>query len=73
MPDYCFFQKGPNLIAIESANTDAAAQLISQGFEKQFEEIGAADEKRRLPALRISVKIMRSIAITSWPERAKCR
>ncbi len=46
MPDYCFFQKGPNLIAIESANTDAAAQLISQGFEKQFEEIGAADEKK---------------------------
>ncbi|AHW94523.1 hypothetical protein DI57_09065 [Enterobacter asburiae L1] len=30
-------------------------------------------KKRRLPALRISVKIMRSIAITSWPERAKCR
>ena len=46
MPDYRFFHKGPNLIAIESANTDAAAQLIAQGFEKQFEEIGAADEKR---------------------------
>ncbi|WP_148243276.1 hypothetical protein [Enterobacter asburiae] len=48
MPDYCFFQKGPHLIAIESANTDVAAQLIAQGFEKQFEEIGATDEKEAL-------------------------
>ena len=51
MPDYRFFQKGPNLIAIESANTDAAAQLIAQGFEKQFEGIGAADEKEALTRL----------------------
>lgn len=51
MPDYRFFQKGPNLIAIESANADAAAQLIAQGFEKQFEEIGAADEKEALTRL----------------------
>lgn len=51
MPDYCFFKKGPNLIAIESANTDAAAQLTAQGFEKQFEEIGAMDEKEALTRL----------------------
>ncbi|STD20063.1 Uncharacterised protein [Enterobacter asburiae] len=31
MPDYCFFQKGPNLIAIESANTDAAASAHLSG------------------------------------------
>jgi septation ring formation regulator EzrA len=69
-----FFQKARNLITIESANTDAAAQLIAQGFEKQFEEIAQRMKKRRLPALPISVKITRSIAhITSWPERAKCR
>ncbi|RTN94961.1 hypothetical protein [Enterobacter sp. WCHEn090032] len=48
MQDYRFFQKGTNLIAIESENIDAAAQLIAQGFEKQFEEIGATDEKTAL-------------------------
>ena len=51
MQDYRFFQKGTNLIAIESENIDAAAQLIAQGFEKQFEEIGAADEKTALNRL----------------------
>lgn len=48
MPDYSFFRKGPDLIAIESANIDAASQLTAQGFEKQFEEISAADEKTAL-------------------------
>ena len=73
MQDYRFFQKGTNLIAIESENIDAAAQLIAQGFEKQFEEIGAADEKTALIRLLIFVKIMTSIAIISWQVRVKCR
>jgi hypothetical protein len=51
MQDYRFFQKGTNLIAIESENIDAAAQLIAQGFEKQFAEIGAAEEKTALTRL----------------------
>ncbi|PDO90464.1 hypothetical protein [Kosakonia pseudosacchari] len=48
MTDYCFYQKGKQLVVLKSAEMDAASQLVAQGFEKQFEEISATNEKNAL-------------------------
>lgn len=48
MPEYCFFQKGQQRIAVESADVEQASQLMEQSFEKQFEEVFATDEKNAL-------------------------
>ncbi|MCV2532038.1 hypothetical protein [Enterobacter wuhouensis] len=48
MPDYRFFQKGQQYIALESTDVNSASQLIAQGFEKQFEEVCAPDERAAL-------------------------
>lgn len=45
MPDYCFFQKGKQIIVLEKMDVDTASQLMEQGYEKQFEEVSAANEK----------------------------
>lgn len=48
MPDYCFFQKGKQTIALERSEVDRAAQLTQQGYKKQFEEVSAMSEKSAL-------------------------
>lgn len=48
MPDYCFYKKGKNTVVVERSDSDSATQLTKQGFEKQFEEIKAPDEKQAL-------------------------
>jgi hypothetical protein len=48
MPDYCFFKKGKQTVALERVNLDGASQLTAKGYEKQFEEIYATDEKHAL-------------------------
>lgn len=48
MPDYCFFKKGKQTVVLERSDADGASQLAQQGFEKQFEEVSAIDEKHAL-------------------------
>lgn len=48
MTEYCFFKKGEQTVALKKADSEGASLLIKQGFEKQFEEIGAIDEKHAL-------------------------
>lgn len=45
MPEYRFFKKGRQVIAVERTDTDVAFQLAEQGYEKQFEEVYAADKR----------------------------
>lgn len=48
MTDYSFYQKGKQIVVLKSAEVDAASQLVAQGFEKQFEEVSATNEKNAL-------------------------
>ncbi|WBM68751.1 hypothetical protein OH773_11035 [Buttiauxella sp. WJP83] len=48
MPDYCFYKKGKQIVVLESSDVDEASQLTAQGYEKQFEEVRANDEKHAL-------------------------
>ncbi len=48
MPDYCFFKKGKHIVVLERLDVDGAFKLTEQGYEKQFEEIKATDEKHAL-------------------------
>jgi len=48
MPEYSFFIKNKQIVALNTSEQEAASQLIEQGFEKQFEEIDAINEKRAL-------------------------
>lgn len=48
MPEYCFFKKGHQITVLERSDSAGAAQLSQSGYEKQFEEITAPDEKRAL-------------------------
>ncbi|CAI0843953.1 MULTISPECIES: hypothetical protein [Enterobacterales] len=48
MPDYCFFKKGKKTVVLESADLDGASQLTAKGYEKQFEEVCATNEKHAL-------------------------
>lgn len=48
MPDYCFFQQGKQTVVLERSDTDGTARLTEQGYEKQFEEVSAIDEKHAL-------------------------
>ncbi|WP_205950497.1 hypothetical protein [Pantoea stewartii] len=43
-----FFQKGERVVVLDRSATNEAAQLIMQGFEKQFEEVSAMSEKKAL-------------------------
>ncbi|WP_256853687.1 hypothetical protein [Pantoea sp. Fr+CA_20] len=51
MPDYHFYQKGKQIVALERSEEDQAFKLINQGYEKQFEEISAATKKNALTRL----------------------
>ena len=48
MPDYCFFQQGKQTVVLERSDSDETARLTEQGYEKQFEEVSAIDEKHAL-------------------------
>lgn len=48
MPEFCFYQKGQHTRALKRSNADAALRLTEQGYEKQFEEVNAADEEQAL-------------------------
>ncbi len=48
MPEYCFFKKGNHITALERRDIAGASDLTEKGFEKQFEELNAADVKRAL-------------------------
>lgn len=48
MPEFLIFKKGPQIVAIEKNNQEAASRCIEQGYEKQFEEPNAPDSQRAL-------------------------
>jgi len=51
MPDYYFYQKDKQILALEKHELDVATQLIAQGYEKQFEEVEALDKKQAFARL----------------------
>ena len=51
MPEFCFFKKGQHIAALERSDTENAAQLAGDGWEKQFEEVRAADTESALARL----------------------
>ncbi|XXN66332.1 hypothetical protein ACRQ84_19280 (plasmid) [Enterobacter ludwigii] len=48
MPHYLFFAKDKQIAVLESSDKSGTLQLITQGFEKQYEEIDAVDAERAL-------------------------
>lgn len=48
MPDYNFYKKGKQTIALERSDENEAFRLLNRGYEKQFEEISAATKKNAL-------------------------
>jgi hypothetical protein len=48
MPEYCFYKKRNQIAALQKSDNVRATLLTRQGFEKQFEEVSAADEKAAL-------------------------
>ncbi len=48
MPEYCFYKKSNQTVALQKSDNVRATVLTRQGFEKQFEEVSAADEKSAL-------------------------
>ncbi|WP_312140248.1 hypothetical protein [Pantoea septica] len=51
MPEYHFYQKGKDIVALECSKENQALKLINQGYEKQFEEVNASTEKSALTRL----------------------
>ncbi|PQL00923.1 hypothetical protein CG435_08240 [Pantoea ananatis] len=51
MPDYHFYQKGKQIVALERSEENQAFKLINKGYEKQFEEISATTRKSTLTRL----------------------
>lgn len=48
MPEYCFYKKGNHTTALKKTDKAGASYLTAKGYEKQFEELNAPDEKRAL-------------------------
>lgn len=48
MPEYSFFSKGKHTVAVKKFDKDRASALQEEGYEKQFEEVVAADETSAL-------------------------
>lgn len=48
MPEYCFYKKGNQNVALRKSDIKGATLLTRQGFDKQFEEVSAADENAAL-------------------------
>ncbi|MBA4823484.1 MULTISPECIES: hypothetical protein [Pantoea] len=51
MPDYHFYQKGKQIVALERSEENQSLNLINQGYEKQFEEVSATSKKSALTRL----------------------
>lgn len=51
MPEFCFFKKGKHIAALEISDAEKSAQLVGDGWEKQFEEVRAADAESALTRL----------------------
>jgi len=51
MPEFCFFKKGQHIAALESSEVEKSAKLVLDGWEKQFEEVRAADAESALARL----------------------
>jgi len=51
MPDYYFYQKGKQIVALERSEENQSLKLINQGYEKQFEEVSATSKKSALTRL----------------------
>lgn len=48
MSDYCFFKKGKKTVVLNRLDKHGVSRLAEQGYEKQFEEVSATDEKQAL-------------------------
>lgn len=48
MPEFLFFKKGRQLVAVDRKDEAASAQLSADGYQKQFEEINAENAERAL-------------------------
>lgn len=51
MPAFCFFKKGKQIAALERTDAEKSAQLADDGWEKQLEEVRAADAESALARL----------------------
>lgn len=51
MPDYHFYEKGKQIIALARSEEDQARELLSRGYEKQFEEVWATTKENALTRL----------------------
>lgn len=51
MPEFCFFKKGQHIAALERSDAEKAAQLTGNGWEKEFDEVRAADPESTLARL----------------------
>lgn len=51
MPDYRFYQKENQIVALEKSDEDEASRLCEMGYKKQFEEINAGNGKLALQRL----------------------
>jgi len=51
MPQFCFFKKDKHIAALEISDAEKSAQLTGEGWEKQFEEVRAADAESALTRL----------------------
>ncbi|KKW49504.1 hypothetical protein XB02_17550 [Pantoea ananatis] len=51
MPEFCFFKKGQHIAALKSSEVEKSAKLVLDGWEKQFEEVRAADAESALARL----------------------
>ncbi len=51
MPEFCFFKKGQHIAALARSDAEKAAQLAGDAWEKQFEEVRAADAESALARL----------------------
>lgn len=49
--EFYFFKKGQHIAALERSGAEKSAQLVGEGWEKQFEEIRAADAENALSRL----------------------
>lgn len=69
MPEFIFFKKGNKTTALEKSDAPGAALLLEQGYEKQFEEVLAADSQRALARLADIKKeeVLTERAFMTWP------
>ncbi|TWD32057.1 MULTISPECIES: hypothetical protein [Pantoea] len=51
MPEFCFLKKGKHIAALERSDAEKATQLTEDGWEKQVEEVRAADAENVIARL----------------------